>query len=107
MVKARRLQRKTANASEIAKLLGVNTTTVLDWVKRGCPTALEERVGRKTHRVFDVAAVREWRKRDLARRKKPRTEVKKPLSLPRGLMSKKEDDRFRRIFEGLLRSANE
>ncbi len=103
MAKHRKRTRKSANASEIARLLGVETSTVIDWAKRGCPVVSQEPVGQKTRWVFDVAAVKEWRQEDLARREKPRTEFKKPLSLPKGLMGKEEEHRFRRTIEGLIR----
>lgn len=106
MAKTRKMTRKTANASETAKLLGVDTTTVILWAKRGCPVVSRERVGRKTRWVFDVAAVKEWRRQDLARREKPHTEFKNPLSLPKDLMSKEEERRFRRTIEGLIRPSN-
>ena len=107
MARTRKQKRKTANASETAELLGVNTTTVIGWVERGCPVVSRERVGRKTRWVFDVAAVKGWRKQDLARRKKPRRDIKDPLSLPNGLMSKDQEDRFKRIIGGLLSRADE
>ncbi len=103
MAKHRKRTRKSANASETAKLLGVESSTVVDWAKRGCPVVSREPVGRKTRWVFDVAAVKEWRQEDLARREKPHTEFKKPLSLPKGLMGKEEERRFRRTIEGLIR----
>ena len=103
VTKSRNRRRKTANASEIAKLLGVHTATVIEWAKRGCPVVSREPVGRKTRWVFDVAAVKEWRQQDLARRERPHTEFKNPLSLPKGLMSEEEERRFRRTIEGLIR----
>ena len=103
MAKARKTKRKTANASQISKLLGVATTTVIEWAKRGCPVVSREPLGRKTRWVFDVAAVKEWRQQDLARLEKPHTEFKKPLSLSKGLMGKEEEYRFRRTIEGLIR----
>ncbi len=106
MAKARKTKRKTANASQMAKLLGVETQTVIRWAKRGCPVVSREPVGRKTRWVFDVAAVKEWRQQDLARREKPRAEFKNPLSLSKGLMSKEEERRFRRTIEGFIRPSD-
>lgn len=103
MVKLRKQTRKSANASETANLLGVEASTVIDWAKRGCPVVSRESLGRKTRWVFDVAAVKEWRQQDLARRDKPRIEFKKPLSLPKGLMGKEEERSFRRSIEELIR----
>ena len=106
MAKTRKTKRKTANASQMAKLLGVNTTTVIQWAKRSCPVVSQEPVGRKTRWVFDVAAVKEWRQQDLARREKPRIEFKNPLSLSKGLMGKEEERRFRRTIEGLIKPSD-
>ncbi len=106
MAKTRKIMRKTANASEMAKLLNVDTATVIKWAKRGCPVVSRELVGRKTRWVFDVAAVHEWRQQDLARREKPHTEFKNPLSLPKGLMGREEERRFRRTIEGLIRPSD-
>ena len=103
MARLRKQTRKFANASETAKVLGVEASTVIDWAKRGCPVVSRKSVGRKTRWVFDVAAVTKWRQQDLERREKPRTEFKKPLSLPKGLMGKEEERRFRRTIEGLIR----
>ena len=105
MAKTRKTKRKTANASQMAKLLGVDTTTVIQWAKRSCPVVSQEPVGRKTRWVFDVAAVQEWRQQDLARLEKPQTEFKKPLSLSKGLMGKAEERRFRSTIEALIRPA--
>ncbi len=107
MANLRKRTQKSANASEIAKLLGVETATVIDWARRGCPVVSRKRVGRKTRWVFDIAAVKEWRKKDLERRAKPRTVIKNPLSLTKSLMGKDEERRFRRIFEGLLSPADD
>ncbi len=106
MAKLRKRREMSANASEIARLLGVETSTVIDWAKRGCPVASRKRVGRKIRWVFDIAAVKEWRKQDLERREKPRTVIKNPLSLTKNGMSKIEERRFRHIIEGLLRPAD-
>ena len=106
MAKGRKRKGKTANATEMAKLLGVHMTTVVAWVDLGCPVVSRERVGRKTHWVFDVAAVKEWRNRELARREKPRADIKDPLSLPNIFISKEQERRFRRIMEGLMRPAD-
>ncbi len=106
VTKTRKIVRKTANASEIAKLLGVATATVIKWVKRGCPVVSQEPVGRKTRWVFNVAAVKKWRQQDLELREKPHSEFKNPLSLPKGLMSKEEERRFRRTIEGLIRPSD-
>jgi len=106
MAKHRKRTRKSANASETAKFLGVEASTVIDWAKRGCPVVSQEPVGQKTRWVFDVAAVKEWRQENLARREKPRNEFKKPLSLPKGLMGKEEEHRFRRTIEGLIRPSD-
>ena len=107
MAKARKRKRKTVNASETAEMLGVHTSTVIGWVHRGCPVVSKERVGRKTLWMFDMAAVKEWRKQDLARRDEPRTGITAPMSLPNGLMSKEEKGRFRQIIEGLVRPTDE
>ena len=107
MANIRKRTRKSANASETAKLLGVETSTVLDWAKRGCPVASRRQVGRKTRWVFEITAVKEWRKQDLERRAKPRTVVKNPLSLSKSLMEKDAERRFRHIIEGLLRPADD
>ena len=106
MAKTRKIRRKTASASEMAKLLGVDTATVIRWAKRGCPVVSRKPVGRKTRWVFDVAAVKKWRQQDLARREKPHTEFKTPLSLPKGLMDKEEERRFRLTIEGLIRPSD-
>ena len=102
MANIRKRTWKSANASETAKLLGVETSTVLDWAKRGCPVASRRRVGRKTRWVFEITAVKEWRKQDLERREKPRIVIKNPLSLTKSIMGKDEEHQFRRIIEGLL-----
>lgn len=106
MATTRRIKLKTANASEMAKLLEVHTGTVIEWAKRGCPVVSREPVGRKTRWVFDVAAVKEWRLQDVARLEKSRTEFKNPLSLPKDLMGKEEETRFRRTIEGLIRPSD-
>ncbi len=106
MAKLRKRTEKPANASEIARLQGVETSTVIDWAKRGCPVASRKRVGRKTRWVFDIAAVKEWRNQDLERRAKRRTVIKNPSSLTKSGMSKNEERRFRHIIEGLLRPAD-
>lgn len=106
MGKTRKIRRKTANASEMAKLLGVYTPTVIQWVKRGCPVVSREPAGRKTRWVFDVGAVKEWRQKDLLQREKLRTEYKNPLSIPKYLMANKEKRRFRRTIEGLIRPSD-
>ena len=102
MAKPRKRTQKSANASEMAGLLGVEPSTVIVWAKRGCPVASRKRVGRKTRWVFDIAAVKEWRKQDLERREKPRIVIKNPLSLTKSIMGKDEEHQFRRIMEGLL-----
>ncbi len=102
MAKPRKRTQKSANASEMAKLLAVEASTVIHWTKRGCPVASRKRVGRKTRWAFDIAAVKKWRKQDLERREKPRTVIKNPLSLTKGLMGKTEERRFRLIIDGLL-----
>ncbi len=107
MAKVRKRKRKIANASQMARLLGVGTSTVIGWVERGCPVVSQERLRRKTRWVFDVAAVKKWRKRDLAQRQKPRPDIGDPLSLANGLMSKDEEARFRRILERLIRPTDE
>ncbi len=106
MAKLRKRTQKSANASEMAKLLAVEGSTVIDWTKRGCPVASRKRVGRKTRWVFDIAAVKEWRKQDLERREKRRTVIKNPLSLTKSGMRKNEGRRFKHIIEGLLRPAD-
>ncbi len=106
MTKNRKIRQKTANASEIANLLGVATATVINWVKRGCPVVSRELVGRKTRWVFDVAVVEKWRQQDLALREKPHTEFKNPLSLPKDLMGEEEGRRFRRTIEGLMKPSD-
>ena len=106
MANLRKRTQKSANASEIAGLLGVETSTVIDWAKRDCPVASRKRVGRKIRWVFDIAAVKEWRKQDLERRKKRRAVIKNPLSLMKSGMSKNEGRRFKHIIEGLLRPAD-
>ncbi len=50
-------QRFLDDASETAKLLGVEASTVIDWAKRGGPVAARRRVGRNTGWVFDVASL--------------------------------------------------
>ena len=106
MTKTRIIGRKTVNASEMAKLLGVATATVIKWVKRGCPVVSREPVGRKTRWVFEVAAVKKWRQQDLARYEKPHIEFKNPLSLSKDLMGKEEELRFRRTIEGLIKPSD-
>lgn len=106
MAKLRNRTQKSANASEIAKLLGIETSTVIEWAKRGCPVVSRKRVGHKTRWVFDIAAVKEWRKQDLERREKRRTVIKNPLSLTKSGMSKNEERRFKDLIEGLLRTAD-
>ena len=107
MANLRKQTRMSTNASETAKLLGVEASTVIDWVKRGCPVASRKRLGRKTRWGFDIVAVKEWRKQDLEWRAKPRTVIKEPLSLSKGLMGKDEERRFRRTIEGLLGPADD
>lgn len=105
--KMAKAQKQIANASQTAKLLGVDPITVINWAKRGCPVISREPVGRKTRWVFDVSAVKEWRRLDLERRKKPRTEPMNPLPISKGLMMSKEDEiRFRRTMERLMRPSH-
>ena len=103
MAKSRKEARKSANASEIAKLLEVHPATVASWPKRGCPVISQQRVGRKIRWVFDIAAVKEWRKQDLESRPKPLAEIKDPLSMTKGLMREDQERRFMGIMKGLVK----
>ncbi len=104
MVKSPKRERTFANASDIAKLLGVDPATVVSWPKRGCPVVSQERLGRKTRWTFDIAAVQEWRKRDLERLAKPLPviAINDPLSMTKGWVSDDQGRRFMGIMEGLV-----
>ncbi len=90
------------NASEVAKILGVDNSTVIGWPNRGCPVVSRQVVGKKTRWQFDIVAVSKWRNQDLARLEKKRADIQNPLLLTSTVMRGEEERRFKYIIERLV-----
>ena len=90
---------KKGNATQIAKMFGVHISTVLDWVKRGCPYDSKETMKKKTRWVFDVEDVKTWRESDVSLRKsKPRHNLLNQISISSSSEIGEVEARFRRLL---------
>ena len=88
-----------ANARQIASIFGVHTSTVINWVRRGCPYESKEFLKKKTRWVFDIEDVKSWREKDLTRLKS----MKEPtISVKPQQISKEPTSEFERRFRRLL-----
>jgi hypothetical protein len=91
---------KHQNLTEVAAEFGVEASTVIAWVKRGCPYLSRDPVGKKTRWAFDINAVRIWRENDI--RRIGRDIPQPPLVIARPRVLDATEKKFQNILRGLL-----